>query len=109
MGQVETDEIYVGVDKRGVQYVFPLQAKGGTDRLNVVQIEQDFGVCATKFPALVCRPIGAQFMSNNVIALFEFEEGEDGTRVSAEKHYKLVSPDDVTDADLDSYRRRTGE
>ena len=109
MGQVETDEIYVGVDKRGVQYVFPLQAKGGTDRLNVVQIEQDFGVCATKFPALVCRPIGAQFMSDNVIALFEFEDGGDGVRVSAEKHYKLVSPDDVTDADLESYRQRTGE
>lgn len=27
MGQVETDEIYAGVDKRGVHYIFPVQAK----------------------------------------------------------------------------------
>ena len=26
MGQVETDEIYVGLDKRGVHYIFPVQA-----------------------------------------------------------------------------------
>jgi hypothetical protein len=37
MGQVETDEIYVGIDKRGVHYVFPVQAKGGKDKLGVVQ------------------------------------------------------------------------
>ena len=34
MGQVETDEIYVGVDKGGCQYVVPVQAKGGKDKLN---------------------------------------------------------------------------
>ena len=31
MGQVETDEIYVGVDKRGVHYILPVQAKGKKD------------------------------------------------------------------------------
>ena len=50
MGQVETDEIYLGVDKKGAHYVFPIQAKGGKDRLSVVQIEQDFAVGAAKFP-----------------------------------------------------------
>ena len=30
MGQVETDEIYVGVDRSGSHYVVPVQAKGGT-------------------------------------------------------------------------------
>ena len=49
MGQVETDEIYIGVDKKGAHYVFPIQAKGGKDKLNVVRIEQDFAVCSTKF------------------------------------------------------------
>jgi hypothetical protein len=48
MGQVETDEIYVGIDKRGAQYVFPVQAKGGTDQLGIVQIEQDFALCSAK-------------------------------------------------------------
>jgi hypothetical protein len=46
MGQVETDELYVGLDKKGAHYIFPIQAKGGSDKLNVVQIEQDFAVCA---------------------------------------------------------------
>jgi hypothetical protein len=109
MGQVETDEIYVGLDKKGAHYVFPIQAKGGTDRLNVVQIEQDFAVCANKFPSLICRPIGAQFIEDGVIVLFEFEQTDSGVRVSSEKHYKLVAPDEVNVADLDNYRRRKSE
>ncbi len=109
IGQVEIDELYVGVDKRGAHYVLPIQAKGGRDRLNVVQIEQDLAVCADKFPGLICRPIGAQFMRNNVIALFEFEEAADGVRISAEKHYKLVAPDKVTPKDLESYRSRIAD
>lgn len=106
MGQVETDEIYVGLDKKGAHYVFPIQAKGGTDRLNVVQIEQDLAVCANKFPSLICRPIGAQFIDDGVIVLFEFEQTDAGVRVSSEKHYKLVAPEEVTVADLENYRHR---
>lgn len=109
MGQVETDEIYIGVDKKGAHYVFPVQAKGGTDKLNIVQIEQDFAVCAKKFPLLVCRPVAAQFMEKGIIALFEFEAGENGVSISSEKHYKLVAPKEVTDADLATYRERTGD
>ncbi len=32
-GQIEIDELYVGVDARGVQYIVPVQAKGGKDVL----------------------------------------------------------------------------
>jgi hypothetical protein len=107
LGQVETDEIYIGIDKRGAHYIFPVQAKGGADKLNIVQIEQDIALCAAKFPSLICRAIGAQFMGDDLIALFEFEEGENGIALSSEKHYRLVRPDDVTTQDLDSYRTRT--
>lgn len=107
MGQVETDEIYIGIDKKGAHYVFPVQAKGGNDKLSIVQIEQDLAVCAHKFPSLICRAIGAQFMSEGVIALLEFEEGEDGVTISDEKHYRLAPPEEVTEADLTKYRRRT--
>jgi DNA methylase len=109
MGQVETDEIYIGVDKKGAHYVFPVQAKGGNDRLSIVQIEQDAAVCVHKFPSLICRPIAAQFMSEGVIALFEFEESDDGLVIAAEKHYKLVPPEEVTEADLQKYRERGRE
>ena len=106
MGQVETDEIYIGVDKKGAHYVFPVQAKGGNDKLSIVQIEQDLAVCAHKFPSLICRSIAAQFMAEGVIALFEFEEGEHGVTICDEKHYKLVPPEEVTEADLAKYRDR---
>lgn len=106
IGQVETDELYIGVDKKGVHYVIPVQAKGGRDRLSVVQIEQDMGVCITKFPSLVCRAIGAQFMRDDVIALFEFEQSDRGIVVSSERHYKLVPPDEVTDKELAAYKQR---
>jgi hypothetical protein len=106
MGQVETDEVYVGIDKRGMHYAFPVQAKGGSDRLSVVQIEQDFAMCAQKLPALVARPVAAQFMSANLIALFEFEMTGDGVAISSEQHYRLVPPEEVTDADLACYRLR---
>lgn len=109
VGQVETDELYVGVDKRGVHYVFPVQAKGGTDKLSVVQIEQDFALCAHKFPELICRSIGAQFVEGDLIALFEFELSEDGVRIVAEKHYRLVSPGELDDDELRLYKTRSFE
>lgn len=106
LGQVETDELYVGVDRRGAHYVFPVQAKGGKDVLSVVQIEQDIAVCEAKFSSLICRPVAAQFMADDLIALFEFEVGRSGVAICAEKHYRLVPPEDVTEADLDIYRNR---
>jgi hypothetical protein len=109
IGQVETDELYVGVDKKGIQYVIPVQAKGGRDRLSVVQIEQDIGVCVSKFPSLMCRPIGAQFMRDDLIALFEFEQSDRRIVVASERHYKLVPPDEVTDEDLAAYKQRTSD
>lgn len=107
IGQVETDEIYVGIDKKGVHYVFPVQAKGGTDKLSIVQIEQDIALCKTKFPSLICRAIGAQFLNDDLIALFEFEEGDNGISLSSERHYKLVQPDEITLDNLETYRIRT--
>ena len=109
MGQVETDEIYVGIDKSGSHYVVPVQAKGGSDRLNRVQIEQDLAICVEKLPALVCRPVGAQFMQEDLIALFEFEQQDDDIRIAAEKHYQLVPPEAVSEHDLLMYRQRLAD
>jgi len=106
MGQVETDEIYIGIDKRGAHYVIPVQAKGGTDKIGIVQIEQDFAVCERKFPGLICRSIAAQFMEEDLIALFECERTEEGIRVSIEKHYRLVNPENLSAEELESYRKR---
>lgn len=106
IGQTETDEIYVGVDRRGAHYVFPVQAKGGTDRLSVVQIEQDYAMCAWKFPSLICRPIAAQFMAEDVIALFDFEVSGTDFVVASERHYRLVPPEQLATAEIEQYRAR---
>lgn len=106
MGQVETDEIYIGIDKKGVHYVLPVQAKGRRDKIGIVQIEQDIKVCESKFPNLICRPIAAQSLHDDVIALFEFEYGENEIKIVSEKHYKLVKSKDLTLEDLKSYQER---
>lgn len=109
MGQVETDEVYIGVNRHGSHFAVPVQAKGGTDRLNRVQIEQDIAVCTEKLPQLICRPVGAQFLDDEMIALFEFEQQGDDIKVSSEKHYQLVPPEFVTDQDLIVYRQRLAD
>jgi len=109
MGQVETDEVYVGLDRRGAHYVFPVQAKGGRDVLSIVQIEQDLAMCAERFSTLICRPVGAQFMAPDLICLLAFEAGQNGVAVLHEKHYRLVPPDQLSAAELAAYRTREGE
>ena len=105
LGQVETDEIYIGIDTHGAHYILPVQAKGGKDRQNQVQIEQDFALAAEHFPNLICRPIAAQFMDEGVIALFELVREDGRLAQRAESHYRLVPPDDLSDEELQCYRQ----
>lgn len=106
--QVETDEVYVGVDRHGAHYVFPIQAKGHKDYLSVVQIWQDFNMCVTKreFSGLIACPVAAQFLMDDVIALFSFQwDGKYGIRIApgSERHYKLVHPSELTAKELQGY------
>ncbi len=106
MGQIEIDEVYVGVNRHGQQFVVPVQAKGGSDQLGVTQTRQDIACCAQKFPRLSCRPISAQFMADDIIALFELTLQGDEVRIVEEKHYKLVPSDQIGAADLKLYAKR---
>ena len=107
MGQIETDEVYIGIDKKGIHYILPVQAKVGTDQLGIVQIEQDFAMAQIKFPNLVCIPIAAQFINNNLIALFSFELSENGVTINSERHYRLVEPEDLSEEELNKYKTRS--
>ena len=106
IGQIEIDEIYVGVNKSGQQFVIPVQAKGGTDKLAVIQTSQDLAYCAEKFPSLTARAISAQFMQDGVIALFELTLEEAEVRVVEERHYCLVPAKSITADDLRNYSNR---
>jgi hypothetical protein len=107
LGQIEIDEVYVGLDRYGCQYIVPVQAKGGNDQLSTVQAKQDIACCAEKFPNLVCRAISAQFMDDSRIAIFELGLDEGGlVRTVEERHYLLVPAAEINPSDLESYRRR---
>lgn len=105
LGQIETDELYIGLNKQGSHFVLPIQAKGAKDKIGRVQIEQDIALCREKFKALECRPIAAQFMKDKTIALFQLEAGKEIKLVS-EKHYRLVSSSNLSEQELLTYSRR---
>lgn len=106
-GQIEIDEVYVGIDKHGCQYVIPVQAKSGNDQLSTVQAKQDIACCAEKFSELVCRAVSAQFISDSRIAIFELCLDEGGlVRIVEEHHYQLVPADQISSADRLAYRAR---
>lgn len=52
VGQIEIDELYVGVNRTGQQFVVPVQAKSGRDQLGPSQTEQDIACCAQKILAV---------------------------------------------------------
>jgi hypothetical protein len=104
IGQIEIDEVYVGVDRRGAHFLVPLQAKGGKDKLSLLQTEQDIAYCAQQFPELECRPVSAQFMPDRTVALFEL--GAQGGKVVQirEAHYALVPHGEISPEDLRRYK-----
>lgn len=108
IGQIEIDEIYVGVDKYGRQFVVPVQAKGGKDKHGVVQTNQDIAYCQKKFPELVCRAVSAQFMSDDRIAMFELTVQDGEVKVVEEKHYVLVTAKSISAEDLHRYNMQGG-
>ena len=107
IGQIEIDELYVGLDRHGNHYVIPVQAKGGSDQLSVVQTRQDLACCKEKFPALICRALSAQFMGDDRIAMFELTIENDEVKVVDEKHYKLVPYSEISATDLALTRSRS--
>jgi len=106
IGQIEIDEVYVGVNRNGQQFVVPVQAKGGSDQLGAAQTKQDIAWCDHKFPVLSCRAVSAQFMSDDIIAMFELAIQRDEVKVVEEKHYPLVPSDEITEEDLQLYAGR---
>lgn len=93
MGQIEVDELYVGVSKKGERFILPVQAKTGSDKIGVVQVAQDVALCAERFEGLTCRPIAVHTLPGDGVAMFELllEDGE--LRIVEERHYELLTVD----------------
>ncbi|MCA3798773.1 MAG: endonuclease, partial [Burkholderia sp.] len=105
-GQIEIDELYVGLDSRGAQYIVPVQAKGGSDKLGVIQTIQDTTFCQTqaRYEYCIPRTVSAQFMGDDVIAMFELMFDGNDVSIVNEKHYRLVPSSEIAGADLAAYK-----
>lgn len=104
MGQIEIDELYVGVDKHGCHYVVPVQAKGGTDQISIVQTKQDLAWCNAAYPGIKPKAISVQFMDNDRVAMFELTVQNDEIKVVEERHYKLVAAEKLKADEIRNYR-----
>lgn len=104
-GQIEIDELYIGVNTLGAQSVIPVQAKGGRDKLGVIQTIQDVVYCQSKEKYKKCsaRPVSAQFMEGDVIAMFELNFDGDDVSIIRERHYRLTESSDIGSSDLELY------
>lgn len=109
IGQMETDELYVGLRNTGEQYIIPVQAKGKRDQIAAVQIEQDMAMCRHRFLELVCRPVAVQFATDSdgeeIIVMFELTESRGTIKVVDQKQYRLVPGDDISEDDLATMAR----
>lgn len=114
--QIETDELYVAIDRFGAQYVVPVQAKGRRDQIGAVQIIQDVYCCREKFPNLICRSIAAKTIdvqkspSGDIytIALMEVfirPGSQFDVAKGREEHYVLVPAHMIKPEELSQYRR----
>lgn len=104
-GQIEIDELYVGIDGKGAQYIVPVQAKGGSDTLGVIQTIQDTIFCETqpRYRHCIPRPVSAQFMVDDTIALFELRFDGDDVSIVRERHYRLTEAKEIGEKDLEAY------
>jgi len=92
-GQIEVDDLYVGIDTDGTEYILPLEAKSSDDRdkLGWIQVSNMVKFARQNFPKLKCRPIAAKPAGSNKIYLIEFDNNPNSEEVSIVqvKLYKL--------------------
>lgn len=104
IGQIEIDELYVGIDKHGCHHIIPVQAKGGKDQISIVQTSQDIRFAEEKFPNVRCRAVSAQFMEDKIVALFDLTLQNGEIKVVEERHYRLVPAKKLDQAAIRNYR-----
>jgi hypothetical protein len=97
IGQVEIDDLYVGVDAEGKWYVIPVEAKsiGPKERLGVIQIRQMILFAKQSFGELALRPVGVKPLDDGSYVFLEFDDEEELEAIAVKRYarYKLVRDD----------------
>ena len=96
-GGCEIDDLYVGLNVAGKQFVIPVEAKSVGDRLTKTQIVQMIDFAAVRHQKLILRPVGVQEMKDGSLVFVEFTPADhpDGIKIKEMRRYKLVSMADV--------------
>lgn len=96
-GQCEIDDLYVGVDLDGRQYVVPVEAKCAGEKINKTQVAQMIDLARERYPKLVIRAVGVQEMNDGSVVMLEFPPAEhpDGISIKEMRRYKLVDMDEL--------------
>ncbi len=89
LGEVEVDELYVGINGKGERFVFPVQARVAPATFDLVQHERGAALCAARFRGLRCVPIGAVLTKSGSVALFDLMVAEGELRFGTERHYRF--------------------
>lgn len=110
VGQIEIDEIYLGLNRRGAHFAIPCQAKSPGDRFGIVQVIQDLDFCRRNYPSAICRPVALQFQGPHDVALLELNVTNDDQllrlNVVDEKHYRLCAASEIPDEHVRLLRDR---
>jgi hypothetical protein len=91
-GQVEIDELYVGVDKDGRGYVLPVEGKEEGESLGIDKAISLTLFAREKYPDLICRPVAILREGEHQLACIEFEPSTDINKVEVRemRRYLLV-------------------
>lgn len=97
LGQVEIDDLYLGVDTDGKWYVIPIEAKsvGKKERLGLVQVKQMILFARQDYKGLILRPVGIKPLEDGSYIFMEFADEPKFESISVKRYarYKLVRDD----------------
>jgi hypothetical protein len=91
-GQVEIDDLYLGVDADGTRYVIPIEAKTADEPLGLIQIANLNAFAQHQFPNLTLQSVAVKFWSDNSVFFIAFNQTPDceNIEVTKFKRYRLI-------------------
>ncbi|MCL6430255.1 MAG: endonuclease [Anaerolineae bacterium] len=96
-GQVEIDDLYLGVDIDGRQYAVPVEAKTAREPLGVVQVVAMNAYTRATLPELTLRPVAVKASLDGSLFFLEFNDALDSESVEVinYRRYRLVREADA--------------
>ncbi len=91
-GQIEVDDLYLGVDLNGKQYVIPVEAKSEREPLGVVQVVSLNTYALKAYPDLTLKSVAVKAWPDGSIFFLEFNSAVDGEDLSVTNYrrYRLI-------------------